>query len=169
MLNIMADDQSNKASTIDDLVKELSRPQGEARSAGAAKNDNSNQPPSNLLGIKIDNKPTIPAMPPRPMQSPLSASTGGNLPSRPQMPSPSSPGVPQPPSPPLLKPQPSQAQPQPQPQPTSPPLPFSMGQSKPAPTQEYRSSIRTMGEDISSIKSGQKPAGVDIPRKIAPE
>jgi len=26
-----------------------------------------------------------------------------------------------------------------------------------------------MGEDISSIKSGQKPAGVDIPRKIAPE
>ncbi|MBI4158212.1 MAG: hypothetical protein HY505_01130 [Candidatus Yanofskybacteria bacterium] len=35
--------------------------------------------------------------------------------------------------------------------------------------QEYKSSIRTMGEDITSLKSGQKPSGVDIPRKVTPE
>src|SRR3989344_6404438 len=31
---------------------------------------------------------------------------------------------------------------------------------------EYQSSIRTMSEDISKIKQGQKPVGVDIPRKV---
>jgi len=51
----------------------------------------------------------------------------------------------------------------PRPQPTSPMPP------KPSPVQEYRSSIRTMGEDITSLKSGQKPSGVDVPRRVAPE
>jgi len=31
---------------------------------------------------------------------------------------------------------------------------------------EYQSSIRTMNEDISNIKQGQKPAGIDVPRKV---
>ena len=31
---------------------------------------------------------------------------------------------------------------------------------------EYQSSIRTMSEDISNIKQGQKPTGIDVPRKV---
>ncbi len=31
---------------------------------------------------------------------------------------------------------------------------------------EYQSSIRTMNEDISKLKQGQKPAGVAVPRKV---
>lgn len=38
----------------------------------------------------------------------------------------------------------------------------------PPPPKEYQSSIRTMGSDLGSIKSGQKPAGIEIPRKIEP-
>lgn len=43
------------------------------------------------------------------------------------------------------------------------------GTAKPSPVQEYRSSIRTMSEDIASIKSGQKPSGVDVPRRVTPD
>ncbi len=46
--------------------------------------------------------------------------------------------------------------------------------SVPAPTtppsapgvKEYQSSIRTMNEDISKLKQGQKPTGIDVPRKV---
>ena len=149
----MADDQ-NKTSTIDDLVKELS------------KNNNSNQPPPNLPGVVVDTKDTKPPVPPPP-SAPISG--GGPLrpePPRPLQPtSPSSsapisgggPSRPQPPSPPLS-------------QPVKPPVsPMPVSGPKPSPVQEYKSSIRTMGEDIASIKSGQKPSGVDIPRKVTPE
>ena len=44
----MPDDQ-NKTSTIDDLVKELSRPQGEARSLEMTKIDNTNQTPEETV------------------------------------------------------------------------------------------------------------------------
>lgn len=146
----MADDQNqksfdsgaaqNKASTIDDLVRELSK-------------SNTNQPPPNLPGVKIEIKPPITG--PQPTLT------------RPEPPRPIQPTPPKPTSPPPIPAGLSgpigMARPQP------PGAPATGGQAKPSPVQEYKSSIRTMGEDITSIKSGQKPAGVDIPRKVAPE
>lgn len=134
----MADDQNQKPSTIDDLVKELS------------KNNSSNQPPPNLPGVKIEIKPPITGPQPTPTRP---------EPPRPIQPTPPKPTPPLPPAP---------------PRPTAPPpIPAGpsgpIGMAKPSPVQEYKSSIRTMGEDITSIRSGQKPAGVDIPRKVAPE
>ena len=43
------------------------------------------------------------------------------------------------------------------------------GTTRPSPVQEYKSSIRTMSDDITSIKSGQKPSGVDVPRRVTPD
>ena len=141
----MPDDQINKASTIDDLVKELS------------KNNSSNQPPPNLPGVKVEIKPTITAPQPTPIQS---------EPSKPVQPTPSRP---QPVIPSIAPKPPISMPPKPTP-PTMPPRPSEpIGMAKPSPIQEYRSSIRTMGEDITSIKSGQKPSGVDVPRRVAPE
>ena len=37
-----------------------------------------------------------------------------------------------------------------------------------SPVKEYQSSIRTMGEDLSSLKTGQKPSGVSVPRTVEP-
>src|SRR3989338_435553 len=122
----MPDDQ-NKTSTIDDLVKELSRPQGEARSVEAAKSNNSDQsrsqsnressaaaasgtpplsasasqgPPTNLPGIKL------PA--PAPDVDKDVKPQGPVFPPRSQQPSQTRPG-----------PMPPQPQPQPQHQPLS--------------------------------------------------
>ena len=56
------------------------------------------------------------------------------------------------------------SQPKPVPPPVGRPTP-----SAPLPTsgvKEYQSSIRTMNEDISRLKQGQKPTGIDIPRKV---
>ncbi len=61
-----------------------------------------------------------------------------------------------------------QARPTPAPAPM--PAPASRFPAAPstAPVKEYQSSIRTMKEDISTLKQGQKPAGVDVPRIIQP-
>lgn len=135
----MADDQNQKplntaqgkTTTIDDLVKELSKnsSSNQSRFSSATESGEENrkpqmvvppEPPSNLPGIKIGGSPSISLNPMKPSESkPFSSSFS--------------------------------------------PLP------KQSPVQEYRSSIRTMSEDIASIKSGQKPSGVDIPRKVIPD
>ncbi|MEK9157957.1 MAG: hypothetical protein AAB638_02110 [Patescibacteria group bacterium] len=106
------DDTSPKStasqSNIDELVKELSRPQGSAPTPSAPAPTTSTPPP---MG-----------------QSPVSS-----MPSRP---------TPLQPVTPSAKPTPS------------------------APPKEYQSSIRTMTEDLSKLKAGQQPQGVNIPRKI---
>ena len=54
------------------------------------------------------------------------------------------------------------------------PVPAAPAPAKPSippvggPVKEYQSSIRTMKDDISTLKQGQKPAGVDVPRIIQP-
>ncbi len=58
-----------------------------------------------------------------------------------------------------------------QPQPFSQPSQPKPASSPAAPIQspgvkEYQSSIRTMNEDISKLKQGQKPTGIDVPRKV---
>ncbi len=136
----MADDQ-NKTSTIDDLVKELSKNNSPNPSRPLSDKPAVSQgPPPNLPGVKVEPKSTIPpAVSPQPMPPNPQPVSGvlGVLPRPPMPPRPS------------LKP--------------------TEGTAKPSPVQEYRSSIRTMGEDIASLKSGQKPSGVDIPRKVTPE
>ncbi len=107
----MADDKN--PSTLDDLVKELSRPQNVPPPAPASR------PP--VPG------PSQSAPPLRPMSAP-----------------------------PINRPDSQVSRPgQPLPQ-------HGTGN----PVKEYQSSIRTMSDDLSSIKSGQKVAGTDIPRKI---
>lgn len=163
----------NKPSTIDDLVKQLSTTQGGPKPPSSSvspampssssmanqppplKATASQGPPPNLPGIRVESKPATPLpaqpMPPRPQPSMTSSQPPVSIPKPPVSPPPS---MPKPPSPPTASMPPSgPSQPQ-------PPKPF---------VQEYKSSIRTMGEDISSIKSGQKPLGVDIPRKVTPE
>ncbi|OGM99182.1 MAG: hypothetical protein A2915_00200 [Candidatus Yanofskybacteria bacterium RIFCSPLOWO2_01_FULL_41_34] len=57
---------------------------------------------------------------------------------------------------------------QPKPAPTAP-TPTMPTPAVPLPTpgvKEYQSSIRTMNEDISRLKQGQKPTGIDVPRKV---
>ncbi len=106
---------SASQSNIDDLVKELSRPQGSPPSPAS---------PSTQSSIS---QPT-PMPPPRPMGPPPIASNSVPLPPRPN-PAPATPVVPSVPK-------------------------------------EYQSSIRTMSDDLSKLKAGQQPQGVNIPRKI---
>jgi len=160
----MPDDQ-NKTSTIDDLVKELSKNNNPGPLGSSSNKPTANQPPSpsapasqgppsNLPGVKL---PT--------------ADVGGGVKLQEPVPAP--------------RPQPQQ--PMPPAGMSKPPTPSSSQQTVPIPSeskifdkvgtisglgrpaQEYKSSIRTMSEDIASLKSGQKPSGVDIPRKVAPE
>lgn len=159
----MADDQTNKATTIDSLVQELS------------KNNIQNKPlttppselPPNLPGIKIENKPTILPPSPRPPE-PLKPPTPPQPQPQPQPLTPPSmplkPPVSMPPRPTTPPPLPTAWQARPSPTPT-----ISSDVAKPPPVQEYKSSIRTMNEDIASIKLGQKPFGVDVPRKVVQE
>ncbi|OGN08869.1 MAG: hypothetical protein A3J46_03185 [Candidatus Yanofskybacteria bacterium RIFCSPHIGHO2_02_FULL_41_11] len=170
--------RDNKPSTIDDLVKELSKNNG-PNQPPLTSSSASQKPPSpltsasqglppNLPGIKIDNKPFDVAQGKPSVVPPPSAPIGGGGSFRPEPPRPE-PSLTRPPQPPLAgglsRPQPFSSPPSP---PAKPPIP-SASLSKLSGVQEYRSSIRTMGEDISSIKSGQKPSGIDIPRKITPE
>ena len=155
----MADDQTNKSTTIDSLVQELSKNNSRNQSSTTMPSE----PPPNLPGVKIENKPTVlppsirpseplkPPTPPRPQ--PL---TSASMPSKPPVSMP-----PRPTAPPPL---PTAWQARPSPSPIASP-----DAMKPSPVQEYKSSIRTMNEDIASIKSGQKPFGVDIPRKVTQE
>lgn len=112
------DDQSPKSdqSSIDDLVKELSRSQN------VSPGPSSSSPTSSL--------------PSRPTQNPV------NLP---------------------------------RPTPSAPPVPMAPAPVTPTPTprasqvpQSYQSNIRTMKDDLSNLKSGQQPQGVNIPRTIDP-
>src|SRR3990167_11047027 len=133
----MPDDQ-NKTSTIDDLVKELSKNNNPGPSGPLSSKPMSNQPPPNFPGVKVPAAEIDRSVKPQgPVPSPQREGNIGT-------------GPPPPPTP-------------PRPQPTSPMPP------KPSPVQEYRSSIRTMGDDITSLRSGQKPSGVDVPRRVAPE
>jgi len=101
--------QSASQSNIDDLVKELSRPQ--------------NPQPAPV--------PSSPVTPPRPMTPPPTVPNSVSMP----------PKVNPAPTPPIT--------------PAIPPVP-----------KEYQSSIRTMSDDLSKLKSGQQPQGVNVPRKI---
>lgn len=158
------DTVQSKSSTIDDLVKELSKDSSSNQTPLSSPTANQGPPP-NLPGVKIEDKPPvspvsmskpvtpIPSIPPSVAEQvkPFSPSP----PSRSQaVPSPTAPSS-------------TSELPNPPPRPQS--TPTTSSPLKPSPVQEYRSSIRTMNEDIASIKSGQKPSGVDIPRKIAPD
>ncbi len=131
----MADDQSSKATSIDDLVRELSK---SSTSPGTPPAPQAPRPP-----FPTPKPPILPSINPPLSPKPL------EVPKPLEMPKPKFNIPPQPFS------QPSQ------PKPTQPPAPF-----QPPGVKEYQSSIRTMNEDISKIKQGQKPTGIEIPRKI---
>lgn len=156
----MADDQTNKGTTIDNLVQELSKNNSQNQSPATMPSE----PPPNLPGVKIENKPTV--LPPfprssEPLKQPIpprsQSSISTSMPSKSPVSMPTRPATPPPPLPEAW-----------QARPSSSPM-ASSDATKPLPVQEYRSSIRTMNEDIASIKSGQKPLGVDIPRKVTQE
>lgn len=134
----MADDQNPKSMDINDLVRELSK---------SSTSPSAPTPPTAPQAQAP--RPSFPTpKPPMPPTPPMAGS-----PSAPLMPKPVIPMTPIPPI---------------QPKPMTPPI------SAPAPAnppsvpgvKEYQSSIRTMNEDISKLKQGQKPMGVDVPRKI---
>ncbi len=106
---------------IDDLVKELSRPQG------------------------------------APPQAPTSS---GPIPSSSVVPAPSPAGSssapPRPTPPPSAIPSPAPA--------TTPSKPTAA--PLPTPPKQYQSSIRTMNDDLSKLKAGQKPEGTNVPRTV---
>ena len=112
----MADTSPNSSasqSNIDDLVKELSRPQGYSSPTGGSVP--SSQPSSQPTPVS-----SAPSLPPRPMTPPT-----------------------------------------PQPSPGTPTVP-----AVPSAQKEYQSSIRTMSDDLTKLKAGQQPQGVNVPRKI---
>lgn len=125
----MADSPNSSASqsNIDDLVKELSRPQSSPPSPASPSVTN---PAPRPMSQPVPVSPS-PSMPPRPMTPPSAVS---NLPPMPQKPS-SVQAVPA--------------------SPVAPSAP-----------KEYQSSIRTMSDDLSKLKAGQQPQGVNVPRKI---
>ncbi len=126
-------------SNIDDLVKELSRPQNypPVSSSGPASSSVPNQAPRPIP--QPAPAPLAPSMPPRPMTLPT-------LPPTPSVPQSRGSSIPQPP-----------------PSGTggigTPPV-------TPSAPKEYQSSIRTMTDDLAKLKAGQQPQGVSIPRKI---
>lgn len=75
------------------------------------------------------------------------------------------------PAPKPIMPPPFVPKPAPQPMPRPAPVAPSMSATPvppPSPVKEYQSSIRTMSEDMSSLKTGQKPSGVSMPRTVEP-
>ena len=142
----MADDQNTKTMDINDLVRELSKSSTSpvttpsVPAGGQAPAPQASRPPFSI---------------PRPS---VSSPTSDSLPTSPPPTNvPRSPVSTTPIQPPIT----------PRPQFNAPPSPIPP--TTPAPAlgvKEYQSSIRTMSEDISKIKQGQKPIGVDIPRKI---
>jgi hypothetical protein len=145
----MADDQKPKTMDINDLVRELSKSSTSPVPAPAPEPQAS--------------RPSFPTPKPA-MPSPAGGSMASPAPA-PFMPKPAAPmtSTPPPVSSSQLKPQ-FNAPPLGQSKPTPAPSPVA-----PLPTsgvKEYQSSIRTMNEDISKIKQGQKPTGIDVPRKV---
>ncbi|MBI2068739.1 MAG: hypothetical protein HYT67_01390 [Candidatus Yanofskybacteria bacterium] len=152
----MADDQGGpKIASIDELVNELTK-----------KNSSPPKPP---MGGQFQPNP---APAPAPSPAPQTAVPQPEIPKPKFTPPPLPSAMPRPATPSTGS-QPSQsyggqagpsAAPAPMPAPT--PKPSAPPPSAAAPVKEYQSSIRTMKEDISTLKMGQKPAGVDVPRKV---
>lgn len=145
----MADDQKPKTMDISDLVRELSK------------------------------SSTSTVTPPRPtgVQTPMSQASRPSFPTQKPMTPPPAAAVPPMSKPPVTTPVPPKPLEMPQPKFTAPPplspkpapAPSAPSPPSPSPTpgvKEYQSSIRTMNKDISNIKQGQKPMGIDVPRKV---
>lgn len=157
----MADDQGTKTTSIDNLINELTKqkssplsvspvnpPINSAPSMGPAPFSPKPVPPPVMQSQPVAPKPAIPSIgqtvPPAPASAPAPAP-------KPVM------------SPPFV----------PKPAPQSMPQPASVAPSSgvapaPSPVKEYQSSIRTMSDDLSSLKTGQKPSGINIPRTVEP-
>lgn len=149
--NFMADDQGPKIASIDELVNELTK-------------KNSSTPPSGGPAPSTPPKPPMGSQfQPNPMPAPTPAPK--TVAPQPEIPKPKF----TPPPPPSAMPRPA-----PSPAPTAPSAkpPMSSVQAPSAPPtggpKEYQSSIRTMKDDIATLKQGQKPAGVDVPRIMQP-
>lgn len=169
----MADDNKT-VPTIDELVKQLSNnTQGPPASRPAAPNPAPSQgpasnpapktgapmgnpPPANLPGVRLNTPSPAPSMPKPVSPAPSMPSSPAPAPAPTKPLTPSNGAKPAAPSAPVAP------APAPAPAPVAPKAPAS-------PTQEYRSSIRTMTEDISTLKSGKAVGGVDISRKIGPQ
>lgn len=137
----MADDsgQGPKIASIDELVNELTK-----------KNSSPPTPPP-FGGSPVVPRPIPPVSVPVP-EIPKPKFTPPPLPSA--MPRPAPAPSPVPTTPPL--------------KPSTPSVPAPSTPPTVGPAKEYQSSIRTMKEDISTLKQGQKPTGVDVPRIIQP-
>lgn len=128
-------EEQKKPAGFDEFMKDLT---GDASVPAGS-------PQGQKMNSSQENKPQFPSTPP---QAPL-----------PQTVMPPKPSVPQSPTPP--------------PPPPRPPSPSSSGTQAPPPpspsrpglSQEYQSSLRTMADDISKIKSGQKLSGVEMPKR----
>ncbi|KKR02645.1 MAG: hypothetical protein UT29_C0001G0125 [Candidatus Yanofskybacteria bacterium GW2011_GWA1_39_13] len=154
----MADDQKPQTMDINDLVRELSK---------SSTNPVAPTPP---LAPSTQAPRPIPSTPKPPVSPPMAG-----LPATPPSPAPK-PFVPPTTVRPPVVPTPTPKPEAPRPQFNVPPQSFAQSKPAPAPSsvtppptsgvKEYQSSIRTMSEDISNIKQGQKPAGINIPRKV---
>lgn len=141
----MADDQGPKIASIDELVNELTK-------------KNSSTPPSGGPAPSTPPKPPMSSQfQPNPMPAPTPAPK--TVAPQPEIPKPKF----TPPPPPSAMPRPA-----PSPVPTTPSTPIPPAQTPSVPGKEYQSSIRTMKDDIATLKQGQKPAGVDVPRIMQP-
>lgn len=155
----MADDQGNKTTSIDNLINELTKQKSSQSSTFVTNQTSGVIPPagpapsstkpvslSEIQSQTATPKPVIPA-----------AGQAG-----PVMPAPSP--VPKP-----VASQPFVPKPVPQSAPSVPPASAApITSSPPSPVKEYQSSIRTMSDDLSSLKTGQKPSGINIPRTVEP-
>ncbi|KKS24933.1 MAG: hypothetical protein UU83_C0015G0001 [Candidatus Jorgensenbacteria bacterium GW2011_GWF2_41_8] len=142
----MADDQGSKTTSIDNLINELPKQKSFQPAPFSPK-------PVSPPAVSQSNPP-VALPPPVERARPIMPSSVPDSVSKPVMPPPF---IPKPAS------QATQTVPPPI-QPAERPKPV----PAPAPAKEYQSSIRTMSEDISSLKTGQKPSGVNIPRTIEP-
>jgi len=174
-------DVQNKTNTIDDLVKELSKNNNPSSPGPSSPSG----PPPNLPGVKVG-RPAADvdgALSNTLSPSPDSRRPAADVALRSErrdnslVPSSLRPAADIDKSVksqgPVSSPRPQPIQPKPPAGVSSPPAPPLFQQTTTSgagrPLQEYKSSIRTMGEDITSIKAGQKPSGVDIPRQVTPE
>ena len=159
----MADDQKPKTMDINDLVRELSKsstspaastptPAPQAPRPSFPTSPSINSGPS----AKPPMPPPVPSSQPKPTEFLRRLKHDQETTPRPEMPKPQFNTLP-----------PSFGQPKPASTPSSPSSSGSPAAPSTTPgVKEYQSSIRTMDEDISKIKQGQKPTGIDVPRKV---
>lgn len=124
-------------SNIDDLVKELSRPQS-FQPAPSTSGPTSTPSANSVLKPMTSPAPvsSTPSTPPRPMTSVPTPTASGPVSVPPKSGS----------------------------TPVSPANP--LAPATPSAPKEYQSSIRTMTDDLAKLKAGQQPQGVNVPRKI---